>query len=391
MRLRVGSSTDIGLVRERNDDSFLVKDRLFAVADGMGGHRGGDVASRMAVEALDRLELPDDGALDALVEEIKSANRSVLARGESEQSLQGMGTTLTAFLTDDGRAHVAHVGDSRAYLFRNGALQQLTEDHTLVQRMVREGRLSPEQAEHHPQRSIITRAIGVDDDLTVDPLTLPLLDGDRVLLCTDGLTGMVPEDRIQEILEREPDPQRAADLLVEEANRAGGEDNITVIVVHVEDGDPSSGRALDGEEVGPARADASGSPLTAVVPSASQPAPERADEAPRKPRRRRRVAWAIAIVVVLVAAWLGVRVYLSHQWYVGEANGQVAIYQGIPASVVGFDLSHVRVATAIPAASAERLQLWSDLRDGITADSLEAATEIVDQIRTDLAGTGSTT
>ena len=235
MKFRVGAVTDVGRARERNEDAYLVNDPLYAVADGMGGHRGGDVASTLALEVLAEMASRDSGEtpLSRLVEEIKEANRRVMERGESERDLRGMGTTLTAFVAAGDRGYLAHVGDSRAYRLRDGSLQQLTEDHTLVQRMVREGRLTPEEAAHHPQRSILTRALGVEGDLDVDDLTLDLRDGDRLLLCTDGLSSMVPRARIQEILESEPDPQVASDLLVEEANGAGGDDNITVIVVDV--------------------------------------------------------------------------------------------------------------------------------------------------------------
>jgi serine/threonine protein phosphatase PrpC len=397
MKLNVGSRTDLGKLRERNEDSLLVKDRLFAVADGMGGHRGGDVASSMAIEALDGLALPDDAPLEVLVEEIKAANRSVLARGEAHRNLRGMGTTVTAFLTDGDKAYVAHVGDSRAYLLRDGAFQHLTEDHTLVQRMVRDGRITAEQADHHPQRSILTRALGVDEDLTVDDLTLDIHPGDRILLCTDGLTGMVDEDRIQEILESEPDPQRASDQLVEEANRAGGEDNITVVVIDVMDGEAGGPALAAADRSTPARERprSLGGQASAVDTAVREPVTEVHDAVPPDasppPRRRRRRAlvWAFVVVVLLVGAWLGVRVYLSHQWYVGESNGQVAIYQGMPASVLGFDLSHPRVRYRIPAAAAERLQVWTGLKEGITVESLTDAKHIVALIRDDVGRSAS--
>src|SRR2546423_2221349 len=172
MRVRVGAKTDVGRARQRNEDSYLIRDPLFAVADGMGGHQGGDVASSLSVETVSGLDLPPDGAFAALVEQIKRANQAVLERGEADGSLRGMGTTFTAILIDGDRGHVAHVGDSRAYRLHDGTLQQLTEDHTLVQRMVREGRIKPEQARHHPQRSIVTRALGVEEDLEVEELTL---------------------------------------------------------------------------------------------------------------------------------------------------------------------------------------------------------------------------
>jgi len=189
------------------------------------------VASSLATQKLGEADLRGDGPLRALVGQIKEANKLVLQRGESDRNLRGMGTTVTALLLDGEKAHVAHVGDSRAYLLRSGALQQLTEDHTLVQRMVREGKLTPDQAVHHPQRSIITRALGVEEELPVDELTLSVQDGDRLLLATDGLTAMVEEAEIKAILEAEADPQSACDRLVEAANRGGGEDNITVVVL----------------------------------------------------------------------------------------------------------------------------------------------------------------
>ena len=384
MNYRVGSRTDIGRARERNEDSMLVKEPLFAVADGMGGHRGGDVASAMTRDALEDLDLPAEGSMAALVEKIKDANRAVLDRGAAEGALRGMGTTLTAVLTDGDKAHVAHVGDSRAYLYRNGVLQQLTEDHTLVQRMVREGRLTADQAERHPQRSVLTRALGVDDDLPVDELTLDVHPGDRILICSDGLTGMLDEERIGEILESEPDPQAACDRLVEEANAAGGEDNITVIVIDAQDGD--GGGNGDGGTTGrTATAEPVGDGSTATEEPAA-PAGERAEGArPGRRRRRRRRILALAVVaLVVIAGIVGVRIYLSQQWYVGDADGKVAIYNGIPAKVLGFELSHVDETTGLSATRAERLQPWHDLGDGITAGSLEEARSIVDQIERDL-------
>ena len=381
MNYRVGSRTDIGRARERNEDSMLVKEPLFAVADGMGGHRGGDVASAMTREALEDLDLPPEGSLAALVEKIKAANRAVLDRGAAEGALRGMGTTLTAVLTDGDRAHVAHVGDSRAYLHRDGVLQRLTEDHTLVQRMVREGKITADQAERHPQRSVLTRALGVEEDLPVDELTLDMHPGDRILICSDGLTGMLDEERIGEILESEPDPQGACDRLVEEANGAGGEDNITVIVIEARDGDEGENDKGNTGRTATAAPVADG-PTATKEPAV--PAGGRADGA-RPGRRRRRTILALAVAaLVVIAGIVGVRIYLSRQWYVGDSDGKVAIYNGIPAKVLGFELSHVEETTGLSATGAEQLQPWHDLGDGITAGSLEEARSIVDQIERDL-------
>ena len=406
MKLSVGYRTDIGRLRERNEDSLLVKDRLFAVADGMGGHRGGDVASAMTLEALDQLDVPPEGPLDALVEEIRKVNRAVLERGSEDGTLRGMGTTLTALLVEDARAHLAHVGDSRAYLLRDGAFQQLTEDHTLVQRMVREGRITPEQAEHHPQRSILTRALGVDDELAPDPLTLDIHEGDRILLCTDGLTGMLGEDEIRQVLENEPDAQRAADALVGAANRAGGDDNITVIVVDVGEQDAAGDGARQARTevrppvgapappqgpTGQARSQVAtvdgrpAEPLTEIHEPGSL---DGSRPGQRERRRRRPMARVAVIVTVLAVAFIGSRIYLSHQWYVGESGGRVAIYHGIPATVFGYHLSHVAVETDLPAAQAEQLQPWRELEAGVTAESLDEARSIVAQIQQDVTRSG---
>jgi PPM family protein phosphatase len=414
MNLRVGAKTDIGRARERNEDSMLVKEPLFAVADGMGGHRGGDVASAMTLETLQGADLSTDGALAALVQEIRSANRAVLDRGASDEALRGMGTTVTAILIEGDTAYLAHVGDSRAYLLRDGVLQQLTEDHTLVQRMVREGRITSEQAERHPQRSILTKALGVDDALDPYELTLDLHQGDRILLCSDGLTGMLREDRIQAILESEADPQAAADELVDAANQAGGDDNITVIVIDVGDRTsaparsdserlPAASPAADGQAEGGRMADTGVliSPVAVADAEAGAGADSTAPDhtaadddgqADRPGRRRRIIAWLVLFVIAIGAAFVATRVYVSHQWYVGESNGHVAIYRGIPATVLGYELSHVEVDTAIPTTEAERLQQWQTLRDGITAESLEDARGIVSQIEQDLGqATGAAT
>jgi len=376
MKLAVGAKTDVGRARQRNEDSYLLRDPLFAVADGMGGHRGGDVASSLSVETVSDVDLPEEGSFPVLVEQIKRANQAVLERGESDGTLRGMGTTFTAILVEGDKAHVAHVGDSRAYRLHDGALQQLTEDHTLVQRMVREGRLRPEQARHHPQRNVITRGLGVDEDLEVEELTLPLLAGDRLLLCSDGLSGMLDDDEIQGILADHSDPQAAADALVDAANEAGGEDNITVVVLDVlgDDGAAASAGGTRRAKGAEAAAPATETPADAPVRHARRPI-----------RRGRLVAWVVGLALVLTAAVVGVRIYLNHQWYVGEANGRVVIYQGIPSRVLGVNLSHVSRSTELSAAEAVRLDPWRDLAGGITANNLAEAESIVNQIRQDVA------
>jgi serine/threonine protein phosphatase PrpC len=392
MRVLVGARSDIGRARERNEDAYLVREPLFAVADGMGGHRGGDVASSLALEILGAREEGEERPPILLTSGIKKANQRVLERAEADRDLRGMGTTLTAIVAEDAKAHVAHVGDSRAYLLREGnALQQLTEDHTLVQRMVREGRLSPEEAGTHPQRSVLTRALGVEEEIAVDELTLDVHSGDRLLLCTDGLTSMVGRERIEQILEGERDPQAACDRLIDAANGAGGEDNITVIVLDFLEDEGERDPAATVVKAAPREAGPSETLAKPVehAPSEERPAPagERTSGISRPERRRRwgrAAVWiGVAVAVLAVALAAGV-VYIDRQWYVGDADGRVAIYRGIPTEILGFDLSHIEVSTELSTAQAQRLQPWRDLSEGITAGSLEAARAIVAQIRRDL-------
>ncbi len=229
MKVVAAAATDIGQVREGNEDSFLNDEPLFAVADGMGGHRGGEVASKLALETLEVLFRHGRGG--TLAEQVKQANRAVFERSMLDRTVAGMGTTLTAALVEGSSVRLAHVGDSRAYLFREGEMRQLTEDHTLVRRMVVEGEITEEEANVHPHRSVLTRALGVDVDVAVDEGVIDVTGGDRLLLCTDGLTAMLTETQIREILSAAAAPDDAAKRLVRAANRAGGVDNITVVVL----------------------------------------------------------------------------------------------------------------------------------------------------------------
>jgi len=362
VKVIAAAATDIGLVREGNEDSYLVDEPLFAVADGMGGHRGGEVASQLALETVEKLFRKGEGDL---AEQVQEANRAVFERSVEDRQVAGMGTTLTAALVEGDRIRLAHVGDSRAYLLRDGELRRLTEDHTLVHRMVTEGEISETEAEAHPQRSVLTRALGVDMFVDVDDDVVQVRSGDRLLLCTDGLTGMVSEDEIKEMLQHVADPAEAAERLVRSANEAGGVDNITVVILDFSD----DGRAQD-----------------RLAPVARPKAP--AEKPAKAPRWRafpwkRMAIWVGAAVTVIVLGLVGLRAYLDTQWYVGVSEGNVAIYRGIPAEVAGFRLHHVVVETTIPAEVAESLALYRDLDQGITADDREAANAIVEQIRND--------
>ncbi|MDQ3981874.1 MAG: Stp1/IreP family PP2C-type Ser/Thr phosphatase, partial [Actinomycetota bacterium] len=282
MNVAVGVQTDVGRVRKGNEDSYLLEAPIYAVADGMGGHIAGDVASATAVSVIaDRIaeETPEDGS--ALAALVSRANDAIWEKAHSDPALRGMGTTCTLLMVDGDVARIAHVGDSRAYLLRDGSFRQLTEDHTLVERMVREGRLSAEEAANHPQRSVITRALGVDSNVQVDVLEEPLAEGDRILITSDGLTSMVEPDAIARVLDAEPDPQAAADRLVAMANDAGGEDNVTVLVLHVsKDGSPAP------PPPAPARRD-------------TRPGAESQVDGPAPRRWVRPLVWTAAVVAVL--------------------------------------------------------------------------------------------
>lgn len=428
MNVAVGAASDIGQVREGNEDSYLVIAPLYAVADGMGGHRGGEVASNLALETVQTLFEQGSGTL---AEQVEQANRAVFDRSQKDRRVSGMGTTLTAALIDGGRVHLAHVGDSRAYLFRAGELSLLTEDHTLVHKMVVEGEITEEEAETHPHRSILTRALGVDAAVQVDESDVEVAGGDRILLCSDGLTGMVSDEQIREILGRNPDPQPAVDELVKEANRAGGIDNITAVILDFVD-DESGEESTVAAEVHHAptqerpiqrRSDSTivGAPIPEPTPEASSigtspgsapltgPRPSRAGGAttatreraarpparspspapPPTPRRSfgrgRKVAlWGGVAVAVLVLGVVGGKLYLDRQWFVGVSDGRVAIFRGVPTDVAGVELSSVVVETTIPAEDAQALHQYRDLPEGITADDRAGADEIVEQIRKDV-------
>jgi serine/threonine protein phosphatase PrpC len=223
-------ASDTGKKRRRNEDSYVVAPPLFAVADGMGGAQAGEVASKLAAAALEDTDSGSRAGQERVVSLIQEANRRVYARANTDPATSGMGTTMTVALVEGQMVTIGHVGDSRAYLVRAGRLEQLTEDHSLVNELLKSGKLSPQEAETHPQRSVITRAVGTDPDVDVDAFTVDALEGDVFLLCSDGLTDMVDDEGILDVVERyHDDLDRVAKSLVSAANRGGGEDNITVI------------------------------------------------------------------------------------------------------------------------------------------------------------------
>ena len=342
-----GSRTDIGCLRDHNEDSLVVTPPLFAVADGMGGHAAGEVASEIAVRVLSELapEHPDGEALGRAIEE---ANRAVIQAAREGRGRQGMGTTMTAAMLEGERLVIAQVGDSRAYLLHQGKLQQLTRDHSLMADMIEAGQLTPEEARTHPQRSVITRALGSDAHLHPDIYEINVETGDRLLICSDGLSGMIFDDQIENTLRRVQDPQRCASQLVNEAIAAGGHDNVTVIVADV------TGYA----EV-------------------------------RRKKLARKTKLSIALVLVLFAAIIagaawGTQTYLNTAAYLANDNGKVAVYRGVPGSVLGLSFSHLERTTDVTVADLQP-GVANRLNEGIRMDDMEAADALVKEYEDEIA------
>lgn len=383
-----GACTDVGLVRRVNEDSKHHRYPLFAVADGMGGHSAGDVASALAIETLSERV----GRSESLSDAVRAANQEIYRRASQEPELSGMGTTLTAMVAGETSAQIAHVGDSRAYLFRNGDLSRLTQDHTVVGRLVQQGRIHPEDADRHPQRSYLERALGVDSDVEVDVYVLDHKPGDRVVLCSDGLFGMIDDDVIASVLSDQSDPQVAAEQLCAAAVKAGGNDNVTTVVVDFPQ-DPAPAAAgpaatestsagvrtdtgpLPGGTTAVRAAPASAPPPAPAAPGPSQPVAGQSEKKNNN-RSRRILRYASVAVVILAAGAFAARMTLQGSWYVGDNDGKVSIFSGVPGSLAGFALSDLERETdleldAIPEPHRSRLQ------DGIKADSRSSAEEIV--------------
>ena len=360
--LRGGGATDVGRVRQINEDRLLIRDDLglYAVADGVGGHQAGEVASQTSVETLEQSFR--EPSTDGLVGAIKAANDAVWRLAQSAAEKRGMGTTLTAvaLVQEDGEDHlaIANVGDSRAYLFQRGDLVQVSEDHSLVGELEREGQLTREEALVHPQRSIITRALGMDPELEVDTWQLLPYAGDRLLLCSDGLTNEVPDDRIAATLRRIGDAQEAAADLVRQARANGGNDNITVVVVDIVDDDDRAERssaALADEPAPPPRTGGGGGgtpsagPLGAEADTGRRPSPTATATATRPPPgpippggRPRRLTWRVVAFLVVLTLVAGVAVaavgwYARSAYYVGLDGDRIAIYKGRPGGLLWFE------------------------------------------------------
>lgn len=334
-----GSRTDIGCLRDHNEDSLVVSPPLFAVADGMGGHAAGEIASEIAVNTLaERAPSHPDGT--ALAQAVEEANREVIRASFDGRGREGMGTTMTAAMLEGERLVIAQVGDSRAYLLHQGKLQQLTRDHSLMADMIEAGQLTPEEARIHPSRSVITRALGSDQHLHPDIYEINVEGGDRLLVCSDGLSSMIRDETIENTMRRVQDPQRCAAQLVNEAIAAGGHDNVTVIVVEI------TGFA----------------------------------EVQRK-KMARKTKLSLAFILVLFAAIVGGAIwgtstYLNTAAYLANDNGKVAIFRGVPGTVMGLSFSNLERTTDM---SIDELQpgTASRLDAGIRVDNVEAAEALV--------------
>ena len=393
--LRYAARSDRGLIRGNNQDSVYAGPRLLAVADGMGGHAAGDVASKVVIAALQHLDddTPSGDMLQALRQGVFDGSEHLREVIRDSPQLEGMGTTLTAILFAGGRLALCHVGDSRAYLLRDGEFSQITHDDTFVQTLIDDGRITAEEANSHPQRSLLLRALNgqeVEPDLSMREAR----SGDRYLLCSDGLSGVVSEETLADAM-TDPDPQTTADRLIELALRSGGPDNITVIVADVVDDD---GRGVPmepvidgaaGDYIGQRQVDGtSAAGRAALADPTPPPSPPPAPPSGGGPSARRRplrlLLGAGILLVVLVAGAIGTYVWALQHWFVGvdeqQGTEQVAVFRGLDVSLLGLDLYRVDQDAGLPVtdltpAARNRVQ------GGITADDAGDADRIVAALR----------
>lgn len=350
--LPYAGASDIGLHRSGNEDYYVVSPPLYAVADGLGGHQAGEIASQIAIETL-LGNAPKHADAKALGRAVRAANAAVIEAAAAGRGRTGMGTTLTSAMIEGTRLAIAHVGDSRAYLLHTGELTQLTQDHSMVADMVRSGSLTLEESRVHPNRSVITRALGSDPNMLVDGFELDAAPGDRLLLCSDGLTSMVDDGDIEEILRTAPSPVAATARLVAAANDAGGQDNITVVVVDIGGTAPvaEARPAMAGTDVAPASRDGG-------------------------KRWLARIAWVLVAIGLVAAAWYSAYGYARSQAYVIEQDGVVAIYRGVPGSFAGISLNWLESVTEIPVDALDPVTA-ARLRSGIRVQGLAPAFSLV--------------
>ncbi|MBW6469240.1 MAG: Stp1/IreP family PP2C-type Ser/Thr phosphatase [Coriobacteriia bacterium] len=348
MRARPGKRTyagltDVGRVRAHNEDSVLLEQPLFAVADGLGGHEAGEVASGIAVTAL-RDAAPAHADANALGRAVRAANRAVIKAAREGRGREGMGTTLTAAIVEGTRIVVAHVGDSRAYLLHGDTMERITGDHSMVADMIRQGTLTEEESRSHPNRSVITRALGTDPNMYADTYEVDAEPGDRLLICSDGLTGMLTDDRIADLLGHYGDPEMAVRELVDAANEAGGHDNVSVVVVDI---------------VG-----------------------ERASTEPARSHRGwlAVLVWALAVAAVVGIAVWGTYRYAADRAYLVAENDVVVVYRGLPGEFAGISLRWLAEETTITVGLLDPVTAGR-LAQGIPVEDLDAANALVAQYR----------
>ena len=389
MTLRIAEEaarTDTGRQRNANEDSYFTRAPLFVVADGMGGAQAGEVASKAAVESFPQ-ELPPAAPERVLEETIEGANRTIHELARKDPDLAGMGTTTTAAIVDlEGEAvAIGHVGDSRAYRLRGGRFEQLTRDHSLVEEMRRKGQITDAQAEDHPQRSIITRALGPEPEVQVDVQTVPAQDGDVFLICSDGLTTMLGDEQISRLLTRATSLQAAVRALVDEANRAGGRDNITVLAFRLEDtaapaaGNPRGGPDEGATLIGSSAEEAGLSATEVRRRAAAEAARKRREEQQARPSRHRlrTVLKVLAVLLVIAAVAFGAWFANRQIWFLGtDGSGRVALYRGAPYELpFGIDLYSQRYATAIQTGS-----LPPKRQEAVTGHKLRSRSDAVSLI-----------
>ena len=345
--ITVGARTDVGQVRAQNEDSMLVKLPLLVVADGIGGQDSGEVASQIAIETME-IEAPVSADAEQLGAAVVRANEAVIRGVEEGRGRAGMGTTMTAAYIEHSTLAIAQVGDSRAYRLRAGEIEQLTHDHSLIAAMVDSGQITEEEARNHPSRSIITRALGSDPDMQPDLFQFDLRDGDRIILCSDGLSGMIPDDHIKLIMDEYPDAQEAADALVAAANAAGGMDNITVIVANID-------RVSPAEEVKMKRS-----------------------------RRASAIIFSAIAVILVVAAIAGFTFFINSSAYLIAQDGVVAVYKGRIDNTSGMAKSELQYTSDVkvdklPTVTQEKLA------EGVQFSSLDEAEKTLESYRAQIA------
>ena len=399
------AASHIGKIRASNQDSGSVGKHLFVVADGMGGHAGGDVASALAIRHLVQLDRPYSSVEEAreeLYRGILDAGKELTRAVADHPELTGMGTTLSGMVRIGEKVVVAHIGDSRIYLLRDGVLEQITADHTFVQRLVDSGRITPEEAAVHPRRSVLMRVLGdVDVDPEIDTHVLDTQPGDRWLLCSDGLSGYVAEREIAEILLTTHDPEEACDKLIQASLAEGAPDNVTAVIVHIADSDVSPPREphVVGSAAGPITYQVTPvtkaprlpalllHPLRAVDAADEHFEPEEGYleeliEEDRRRATRRKITWSLGVLIVIGALTWGA--IASYQWtqtryFVGEVDGQVVIFQGVQQNIGPISLSTPFEPTGIPL---DELPLFiqESVQETLPASSLDEARDIVSRL-----------